>query len=99
MQLQLHALFYNLATFLRAVALLEEAADASFTSLQLKLIKIGACVVRHPRAILATIRRLRAPPLCAWPRFTPKVNESSGAGLPAALKNTAAEPEHDSFDV
>jgi len=52
------------------------------TSLQLKLIKIGARVVRHARAItfqladvavtgpmvrsiLAAIRRLRAPPLCA----------------------------------
>jgi hypothetical protein len=52
------------------------------TSLQLKLIKIGAHVVRHARAItfqlaevaftgpmvraiLATIRRLRAPPSCA----------------------------------
>ncbi|MDN8949382.1 transposase, partial [Staphylococcus aureus] len=54
----------------------------SLTSLQLKLIKIGARVVRHARtitfqlaevavtgtmvrAILAAIRRLRAPPLCA----------------------------------
>jgi hypothetical protein len=57
-------------------------ADWSLTSLQLKLIKIGARVVRHApaitfqlaevvvtgpmvRAILAAIRRLRAPMLCA----------------------------------
>jgi hypothetical protein len=56
--------------------------DWSLTSLQLKLIKIGARVVRHARAItfqlaevavtgpmvraiLAAIRRIRAPPLCA----------------------------------
>ena len=57
-------------------------ANWSLTSLQLKLIKMGARVVRHARAItfqlaevaitgrmvsaiLAAIRRLRAPPLCA----------------------------------
>ena len=81
-RLQLHALAYNLATFLRCIELPEAMADWSLTSLQLKLIKIGARVVRHARAItfqlaevavtgpmvraiLAAIRRLRAPPLCA----------------------------------
>ena len=81
-RVQLHALAYNLATFLRCVDLPEAMADWSLTSLQLKLIKIGARVVRHARAItfqlaevavtgamvsaiLAAIRRLRAPPLFA----------------------------------
>ena len=81
-RLQLHALAYNLATFLRRIDLPEAMADWSLTSLQLKLIKIGARVVRHARAItfqlaeatvtgpmvraiIATIRRLRAPPSCA----------------------------------
>jgi hypothetical protein len=50
-RLQLHALAYNLATFLRCIKLPEEMADWSLTSLQLKLIKIGARVVRHARAI------------------------------------------------
>ena len=50
-RLQLHALAYNLATFLRCIELPEEMADWSLTSLQLKLIKIGARVVRHARAI------------------------------------------------
>lgn len=80
-RLQLHALAYNLATFLRCIELPEEMAQWSLTSLQLKLIKIGARVIRHARAItfqlaevavtgpmvraiLAAIRRLRAPPLC-----------------------------------
>ena len=80
--LQLHALAYNLATFLRCIDLPEAMADWSLTSLQMKLIKIGARVVRHARAItfqlaevavtgpmvraiLAAIRRLREPPLCA----------------------------------
>ena len=80
-RLQLHALTYNLATFLRCIELPEAMADWSLTSLQLKLIKIGARVVRDAhaitfqlaevavtgpmvRAILAALRRLRAPPLC-----------------------------------
>jgi hypothetical protein len=78
-RLQLHALAYNLATFLRCIELPEEMAHWSLTSLQLKLIKIGARVVCNARAItfqlaevavtgqmvraiLAAIRRLRAPP-------------------------------------
>ena len=50
-RLQLHALAYNLATFLRCIELPEAMANWSLTSLQLKLIKIGARVVRHARAI------------------------------------------------
>ncbi len=50
-RLQLHALAYNQATFLRCIELPEEMADWSLTSLQLKLIKIGARVVRHARTI------------------------------------------------
>ena len=50
-RLQLHALAYNLATCLRCIELPEAMADWSLTSLQLKLIKIGARVVRHARAI------------------------------------------------
>ena len=64
-RLQLHALAYNLATFLRCIELPEAMADWSLTSPQLKLIKIGARVVRHARAILTAIHRLRAPPSCA----------------------------------
>ena len=50
-RLQLHALAYNLATFLRCVELPEAMADWSLTSLQLKLSKLGARVVRQARAI------------------------------------------------
>ena len=81
-RLQLHALADNLATFLRGIERPEAMADWSLTSRQLKLIKIGAGVVRHARAItfqlaevavtgamvraiLAAIRRRRAPPACA----------------------------------
>ena len=50
-RLRLHALAYNLATFLRCIKLPEAMSDRSLTSLQLKRIKIGARVVRHARAI------------------------------------------------
>ena len=50
-RLQLHTLAYNLGTFLRCIELPEAMADWSLTSLQLKLIKIGARVVRHARTI------------------------------------------------
>ena len=51
MRLQLHTPAYNLATFLRCLDLPKAMADWSLTSLQLKLNKIGARVVRHARAI------------------------------------------------
>ncbi len=50
-RLQLHALAYNLGTFLQGADLPEEVADWSLTSLQTCLIKIGARVVCHARAI------------------------------------------------
>jgi hypothetical protein len=56
-RLQLHALAYNLATFLRCIELPKEMAQWSLTSLQLKLIKIGARVVRHARAIILARER------------------------------------------
>ena len=50
-RLQLHALAYNLGVFLQGTDLPEEIADWSLTSLQTRLIKTGARVVRHARAI------------------------------------------------
>ena len=50
-RLQLHALAYNLGAFLQGTDLPKEMADWSLTSLQTRLIKIGARVVRHARAI------------------------------------------------
>jgi hypothetical protein len=50
-RLQLHALAYNLGVLLKGADLLEEIADWLLTSLQTRLIKIGARVVRHVRAI------------------------------------------------
>ena len=52
MRLQLHALAYNLANFLRTLALPEEVKQWSLTTLRERLAKIGAKIVRHGRSII-----------------------------------------------
>ena len=78
-RLQLFALAYNLANFMRRLALPGSVKHWSLTTLREKLIKIGAKVVRHalhvtfqmaevaiPRRLLATILR-RIGRLCPVP--------------------------------
>ena len=48
-QLQLFALDYNLANFLRSLVLPDEVAQWSLATLREKLVKIGARIVRHGR--------------------------------------------------
>jgi hypothetical protein len=50
-RLQLHALAYNLANFLRTLALPAEVAQWSITTLRERLVKIGAKIIRHGRSI------------------------------------------------
>jgi hypothetical protein len=50
-RLQLHALAYNLANFLRTLTLPNEISHWSMTTLRDRLMKIGAKVVRHGRSI------------------------------------------------
>jgi hypothetical protein len=50
-RLQLHALAYNLANFLRTLALPQEIEHWSLTTLREKLVKIGARIVRHGRYV------------------------------------------------
>jgi hypothetical protein len=50
-RLQLHALAYNLANFMRTLALPQAMAHWSLTTLKEKLVKIGARMVRHGRYI------------------------------------------------
>lgn len=50
-RLQLHALAYNLANFLRAQILPEAVSHWSMTTLRDRLVKIGAKIVRHGRSI------------------------------------------------
>jgi hypothetical protein len=51
-RLQLHALTYNLANFMRTLALPEAIKDWSLTSLREKLVKIGAKVAPHGRYVI-----------------------------------------------
>ncbi len=50
-RLQLHALAYNLATFMRTLALPEAVKHWSLTSLRQKLVKIGARIIGHGRYV------------------------------------------------
>ncbi len=50
-RLQLHALAYNLANFLRTLALPKEVEHWSLNTLREKLVKIGAKVVSHGRYV------------------------------------------------
>ncbi|MBK6801801.1 MAG: transposase [Novosphingobium sp.] len=52
-RLQLHALAYNLANFLRTLALPQEVQHWSLTSIRDKLVKIGAKLVSHACCILS----------------------------------------------
>ena len=59
--LQLHALAYNLGNFLRALATPEPIKDWSLSSLKEKLIKIGAKVISHGRAITFQMAEVALP--------------------------------------
>jgi len=60
-RLQLHALAYNLANFMRTLALPEAVAQWSLTSLREKLIKIGAKVVCHARYAVFQMAEVAVP--------------------------------------
>jgi len=59
--LQLHALAYNLANFLRRLALPKSVAHWSLTTLKEKLIKIGAKIVRHARYVTFQMAEVAIP--------------------------------------
>lgn len=60
-RLQLHALAYNLANFLRTLVLPAAIADWSLTSLRDRIIKIGAKAVRHARSIILQLAEVAIP--------------------------------------
>ena len=61
MRLQLHALAYNLANFLRTLALPAEVAHWSLSTLRHRLVKIGAKIVRHGRSITFQMAEVMVP--------------------------------------
>jgi len=60
-RLQLHALAYNLANFLRTLALPDEVKQWSMTTLRDRLVKIGAKIVRHGRSITFQLAEVMVP--------------------------------------
>ena len=60
-RLQLHALAYNLANFLRTLALPEEVKHWSPTTLRDRLVKIRAKIVRHGRSIAFQMAEVMVP--------------------------------------
>src|SRR5215210_3947435 len=60
-RLQLHALAYNLGTFLRTLALPEGVERWSLTTLRERLIKIGAKVVSHGRYVTFQMAEVAVP--------------------------------------
>ena len=61
MRLQLFALTYNLANFLRSLALPREIESWSLTTLREKLVKIGARIVRHGRYVVFQLAEVAVP--------------------------------------
>ena len=60
-RLQLHALAYNLANFMRTLALPKEVEHWSLTTLREKLVKIGAKVVSHGRYVTFQMAEVAVP--------------------------------------
>jgi hypothetical protein len=60
-RLQLHALPYNLANFLRTLTLPEEIKHWSLTTLRQRLAKIGAKIVRHRRCVIFQMAEVAVP--------------------------------------
>ena len=61
LRLQLRALAYNLANFMRAPALPKEVEHWSLTTLREKLVKIGAKVVSHGRYVTFQLAEVAVP--------------------------------------
>ncbi len=61
LRLQLHALAYNIANFMRTLALPKEVEHWSLTMLREKLVKIGAKVVRHGRYVMFQLAEVAVP--------------------------------------
>jgi hypothetical protein len=60
-RLQLHALAYNLANFLRTLTLPEAVKQWSLSTLRDRLVKIGAKIVPHGRSIAFQMAEVAVP--------------------------------------
>jgi hypothetical protein len=81
-RLQLFALAYNLANFLRTLALPEEVAQWSLTTLRERLIKIGARIVRHGRYVVFQLAEV-AVPRALFAAILRRIDRLRGPPVPA----------------
>ncbi len=82
-RLQLFALAYNLANFLRTLALPDAVAQWSLTTLREKLIKIGARIVRHGRYVVFQLAEVTVP-RALFAAILRRIERLRGPPLPAA---------------
>ena len=81
-RLQLFALAYNVANFLHTLALPDEVAQWSLTTLREKLVKIGARIVRHGRYVVFQLAEVAVPrPLFA--QILRRIDRLRGPPVPA----------------
>ena len=81
-RLQLHALAYNLANFLRSLALPQEVEQWSLTTLREKLVKIGARIVRHGRYLVFQLAEV-AVPRALFAEILRRIGRLRGSPVPA----------------
>jgi hypothetical protein len=81
-RLQLFALAYNLANFLRSLALPREVEQWSLTTLREKLVKIGARIVRHGRYVVFQLAEV-AVPRALFAEILRRIGRLRGSPLPA----------------
>jgi hypothetical protein len=83
-RLQLFALAYNLANFLRTLALPDEVAQWSLTTLRERLVKIGARIVRHGRYVVFQLAEVAVHRLPLFAEILRRIDRLRGPPLPAA---------------
>jgi hypothetical protein len=81
-RLQLFALAYNLANFLRTLALPDEVAQWSLTTLRERLVKIGARIVRHGRYMVFQLAEV-AVPRALFAAILRRIDRLRGPPVPA----------------
>jgi hypothetical protein len=81
-RLQLFALAYNLANFLRTLVLPDEVAQWSLTTLREKLVKIGVRIVRHGRYVVFQLAEV-AVPRALFAEILRRIDRLRGPPVPA----------------
>jgi hypothetical protein len=81
-RLQLFALAYNLANFLRSLLLSDQVAQWSLTTLREKLVKIGARIVCHGRYIVFQLAEV-AVPRALFAAILRRIDRLRGPPMPA----------------